>query len=307
MKNKVKIIIILIFVLIAIPLIDLMIINVFNSRPIFVIKGDTYKDGGSQIYYGIGYKVIKCNTLSGDKSIKIGFYNLEYSCDNSKPLENKQPLIDNFEIIDESEECNNEEEVFYVDNNYVYSFNCQKSDTVFIKFNDDKKINLQEAVMQGLITMSEIESKIDINSNIGIQKYPHFIIEIEKSDECKSVRKGFTEISSTQKPLIYDLYYNCINKSSITIANEKYDLIDALKSDKITINKIIANLEFASVFAEVNKTTYNDGKAILYNTFNFSILKCTIKNNTGDDLENYIVGDENLKFNEQFCQLPKTP
>ena len=44
---------------------------------IFVIPMMQYKDGGSKEYWGLGYKVIKCNTLAGDKSAHFGFYNLD--------------------------------------------------------------------------------------------------------------------------------------------------------------------------------------------------------------------------------------
>ncbi|MCI8446594.1 MAG: DUF4825 domain-containing protein [Bacilli bacterium] len=47
-----------------------------NKKPIFAFPITTYKDGGSIEYFGLGYKVIKCNTLSGDKSAHFGFYNI---------------------------------------------------------------------------------------------------------------------------------------------------------------------------------------------------------------------------------------
>ncbi len=47
-----------------------------NTNPLFVILINKYMDGGSKEYIGLGYKVIKCNTLNGDNSYNIGFYNL---------------------------------------------------------------------------------------------------------------------------------------------------------------------------------------------------------------------------------------
>ena len=57
-----------------------------NKMPIFVIPVIRYRDGGSVEYYGLGYKVLKCRTLGGDNSIKIGFYNMKYSCDTKSLL-----------------------------------------------------------------------------------------------------------------------------------------------------------------------------------------------------------------------------
>lgn len=48
-----------------------------SKSPLFAIPLIVYKDGGSKEYFGLGYKVIKCNNLNGDKSVNIGFYNLD--------------------------------------------------------------------------------------------------------------------------------------------------------------------------------------------------------------------------------------
>lgn len=49
-----------------------------------MIKTNTYKDGGSTEYVGLFYKVIKCNTVDGDKTITLGTYGLKYSCEISE-------------------------------------------------------------------------------------------------------------------------------------------------------------------------------------------------------------------------------
>lgn len=43
-----------------------------QQLPLFCIKIITYLDGGTQVYLGIGYKVIDFNTLGGYDEIKIG-------------------------------------------------------------------------------------------------------------------------------------------------------------------------------------------------------------------------------------------
>lgn len=37
-----------------------------DTKPIFVIQSDTQKDGGTQIYIGIGYKVIRYSVSKSD-------------------------------------------------------------------------------------------------------------------------------------------------------------------------------------------------------------------------------------------------
>lgn len=47
-----------------------------NNKPLFTLFKTQYKDGGTTEYFGLGYKIIKCNTLNGDISNNFGLYNL---------------------------------------------------------------------------------------------------------------------------------------------------------------------------------------------------------------------------------------
>lgn len=71
-----------------------------NKRPIFALPINKYKDGGSIEYFGPGYKVLKCNTLGGDKSAHFGFYNVNIGkCKNESfefDKENELLLIDDW-------------------------------------------------------------------------------------------------------------------------------------------------------------------------------------------------------------------
>jgi hypothetical protein len=46
-----------------------------------MIRTTIYKDGGTKEYLGLFYKVIKCNTLVGDKKVTIGTYFMDYNDD----------------------------------------------------------------------------------------------------------------------------------------------------------------------------------------------------------------------------------
>lgn len=80
MKKWIKVILIILGIWTFMFLTDFICVKTIKI-PIFMIR-TAIKDGGSKEYYGLGYKVIKCNTLSGDKSISIGSWNLKYSCNN---------------------------------------------------------------------------------------------------------------------------------------------------------------------------------------------------------------------------------
>lgn len=49
-----------------------------NELPIFCIKRSTLLDGGTNIYYGLGYQVIDYNKLSGYDKIHIGSWFMQY-------------------------------------------------------------------------------------------------------------------------------------------------------------------------------------------------------------------------------------
>lgn len=64
--------------------VDVICIAKYNTGPFFAIKTTTYKDGGTKVYYGLGYKVIKYNQIEGRRDTQIGFWNLPY---NTTPTE----------------------------------------------------------------------------------------------------------------------------------------------------------------------------------------------------------------------------
>lgn len=59
--------------------IDVICVARFNVGPFFAINTETYQDGGTKIYYGLGYKVIKYKELRGRQDTQIGFWSMPYS------------------------------------------------------------------------------------------------------------------------------------------------------------------------------------------------------------------------------------
>jgi hypothetical protein len=76
MKKKHKIIIIIFIVWASFVVTDFTLSR-FDKRPIFAVPIKVYKDGGSVEYYGLGYKVIKYNTLDSFDSECLDLYALE--------------------------------------------------------------------------------------------------------------------------------------------------------------------------------------------------------------------------------------
>ena len=77
-----KIINIIFYVLIVLMImvtIDVISVSRYNSGPYFAIKTAHYKDGGTKVYTGLGYKVIKYNQIQGRRDTVIGSWALKYS------------------------------------------------------------------------------------------------------------------------------------------------------------------------------------------------------------------------------------
>jgi len=61
-----------------------------GQKPIFCIRTSIYKDGGTKIYYGLGYKVIAFNKLEGYNEIKVGPWSMQY--EDFKEEYEKEPI-----------------------------------------------------------------------------------------------------------------------------------------------------------------------------------------------------------------------
>ncbi|MBQ8131806.1 MAG: hypothetical protein IJ193_04885 [Bacilli bacterium] len=64
--------------------IDVVMVSKFEKGPFFAIRTETYKDGGTKVYKGLGYKVIKYNQVIGRRDIEIGTWKLQY---NANPID----------------------------------------------------------------------------------------------------------------------------------------------------------------------------------------------------------------------------
>lgn len=80
-KRIINIVFAIIIIVLAMIAIDVISVARYNAGPFFAIPVETYKDGGSKAYYGLGYKVIKYNQVQGRRDKEIGFWNLKYNTD----------------------------------------------------------------------------------------------------------------------------------------------------------------------------------------------------------------------------------
>lgn len=83
-KKIINILFTIIIIIIAIITIDYIRVAKFEYTPLFAIRTETLKDGGTTEYYGLGYKVIDYNQIQGRRDIEIGLWNMKR---NSTPID----------------------------------------------------------------------------------------------------------------------------------------------------------------------------------------------------------------------------
>ena len=77
---------------------------------------------------------------------------------------NKELADSQIKIIDASYQCNNIKEVFYEDDNYIYSFPCVQSSSTYVKFANGNKMLVINALEEGKVTIDElIKAGLNIN------------------------------------------------------------------------------------------------------------------------------------------------
>lgn len=58
---------------------DTIAVTKYQTGPFFAIRTQVYKDGGTSVYHGLGYKVIKYAQTEGRQDIEIGPWSMKYS------------------------------------------------------------------------------------------------------------------------------------------------------------------------------------------------------------------------------------
>lgn len=83
-KKIINIVFAIILIVLVMITIDVISVSRYNVGPFFAIKTKTVKDGGTKIYHGLGYKVIKYNQKQGRRDKEIGSWSLKY---NTTPID----------------------------------------------------------------------------------------------------------------------------------------------------------------------------------------------------------------------------
>ena len=162
-KRITRILYIIVLICMTLVLIDIISVLHFNSGPFFAIKTNTYKDGGTREYYGVGYKVIKYHQIQGRRDMVLGFWNLAYNTTaitvqdldlaiafTEKEQETSRQYLKKFvritSTLQEVDLKNNKLKLAYVDEDGKYTLNIMcdvvKDQTNLNTFETNKKITI---------------------------------------------------------------------------------------------------------------------------------------------------------------------
>lgn len=218
MKKTIKYLCILVGAILLIFLMDLSRSVLFNKEPLIVIS--TTNDNGVKVSNSILYKTYNCNGKIYVESISSKF-----NC----PIEDKLiTLTQNNKDI-----CIDGIDYFYEDENYRYYFTCLKSNYIIVNIND-KEYMLKDALENGIITIKDIENKIEFKKESKKEnKVTNDIKLIKENNKCSTkVEKIYTYNK-------VEYYYDCSDHIyTLKIGNENISLSKALESGKVTINTL---------------------------------------------------------------------
>lgn len=149
MKKVKKILLIIIVLVILVFIVDLGSIYIF-SKPFLAIKGSLPNQ-----YLGLFYDTYNCPEYSVPQ-LKLKFN--KFSCSVS---ENNSKVDNIVEIVDKTLEdgymCAMAIEKFYEDEKYEYYFNCMKSGSIIVKYDDGQEENIKDALASGNIEISVLK------------------------------------------------------------------------------------------------------------------------------------------------------
>lgn len=251
------------------------------KEPIFVIAGETADDGGSGIYYGLGYKVEIEKNISAEYGIQL--------------LKVEMYIFDKFitgaisDVANASDEVNNgisnsfigtileETTTYMIVEPNEDEIERKSSDKIVINYGTDHRDYLYGIGRKVLIKydgyiMETYPAQINTD-NILTEGYEEFELTVKKSDK---VRK--TKILNNQDLYKcnsdYDLYYYGLEEVNITVDNQTMSLESALKSGKITIDGILAKANQDVSDEIIKEKRYDDGGSVEFYYDKYTIIKC---------------------------------
>lgn len=252
------------------------------------------KTGEKVTYFGLGYKVIRYVSVSPNDpyenniGVKYGSWFMNYSKDFESDI---------LEIVDRTVEindfaCDTMLEKFYEDDNYIYYFDCVKSNYVVVKFKDNSQMTVEEALKIKKISIKDLdEYKIDYIKESKIQLIDMSINDYKfgllKNNDCVNPKLYYQENDIKVYLLCFDDIYLIKDDYRMSL---KYYFQNVNQTFEKSIDDIVKNLNLYSIF--------KDGGTKIYKNDNLTIIKC----NTIDGNKDIYIGNNNIDFKQEYCK-----
>lgn len=119
----------------------------------------------------------------------------------------------------------------------------------------------------------------------------NYLLEIKGNDKKEKSKITVNELANKYN---YDIYYYGIDNITIEINNEKMDLEEALKKDKITMEQIIEQAEKDSEAGVIGSDMYKEGGTMIYFYDTYTI----IKSHSLDGNRDVFIGVPDMRLND---------
>lgn len=162
-KKIYKKLIVILGIIIVLVIVDILLVIKMNVGPFLAVRVKKYNDGGSKVYYGLGYKVIKYHQKQGRRDTVIGTWNLKYS---AIPID--RDIVDlAIEFTDNKDESFKKYNgLFMRISGKLYKID-KKNKVIYLKFNDSDGGKYSFIVKCNLVSDSDI-SKLKKNSIVYV-------------------------------------------------------------------------------------------------------------------------------------------
>ena len=267
------------------------------EMPIFVIARETADDGGSGTYYGLGYKVEVEKNLSaqyGAQITKIEMYIFNKfitgAITEMEDIESKASNTFVGTILEEKTTYMivepNEDEV-----------ERKTADKIVINYGTDHRdylfgIGRKVVISYTGYIMETYPAQINTD-NISVEGYSDFEISVVES-ETKESKKILNNNELYKYNSDYDLYYYGVDEVKVTVDNKTFSLEDALRSGKVTIDKIVSNANRDLAEGIITGDMYKEGGTMEYHYENFAI----IKSHSLDGNRDVYIGIPEMRLND---------
>ena len=284
---------------------DYLIVSTLKKTPIFAFN--IVKTDEATVYNAMGYRVWKCN---GEDKLKVdSLYKLGYYCSitnmNSETINNILPvLITNFDSYKDTyikvsgkivEIKDNQVIVMETYSNDDNKLNYDNTSKLIVNFNFPSNSLSKYHINDDITIAGKVESKNINNKETNIKLIDSTMITTDDdSSESYEFNVDDNIYCKYDKVLWFEttdnIYYkSCINDLNITLNDNQYNLMNAIKNNTITLKDIVSE---ASGYLTNSKDS-----SIIYTYSNFKLLVCDSSNS-----KDVIVGRTSMNFSDGYCQ-----